>query len=417
MRKNLFITITALLLVGLMAVPAFAQETVLDFVWFSDGVEGEVLKDIIDDYQEENPDVEFNIIEVPYNELNTKIKTMVAGGNPPDLARVSNPGELSSALLNLNDSIGQDYLDNFVESTHPYVMVDGEMLAVPIDVTANGIIYNKDYFEAAGIDVPDTEEELDDLWTWEEWANALEKVVEESNARYGLAYDYSPHRWSTLLYQAGGSFFSKDWSEVTINSPEGERAVEFFVELHDRNIIPESIWLGGENPNTLFRSGLTAMHFAGNWMLTNYRDNIENFDWGVAYMPKGKIRSSVVGGKFVAGFKDSDNKEAAVDFLKYFSSQKVNAKFCEESLFLSARTDNSKLNYSFGSDMFEIFSNELAVSPPEAGSDWAYNEAMSRIYDDIRQNVVKSIQKEITPKEAVENIEELAESEIEDMEN
>jgi alpha-1,4-digalacturonate transport system substrate-binding protein len=103
MRKNLFITITALLLVGLMAVPAFAQETVLDFVWFSDGVEGEVLKDIIDDYQEENPDVEFNIIEVPYNELNTKIKTMVAGGNPPDLARVSNPGELSSALLNLTN--------------------------------------------------------------------------------------------------------------------------------------------------------------------------------------------------------------------------------------------------------------------------------------------------------------------------
>ena len=417
MRKNLFITITVLFLVGLLAVPAFAQETVLDFVWFSDGVEGEVLRDIIDDYQEENPNVEFNIIEVPYNELNTKIKTMVAGGNPPDLARVSNPGELSSALLNLNESIGQDYLDNFVESTHPYVMVDGKMLAVPIDVTANGIIYNKDYFEAAGIDVPDTEEELDDLWTWEEWADALEKVVEESNARYGLAYDYSPHRWSTLLYQAGGSFFSKDWSEVTINSPEGERAVEFFVELHDRNIIPESIWLGGENPNTLFRSGLTAMHFAGNWMLTNYRDNIENFDWGVAYMPKGKIRSSVVGGKFVAGFKDSDNKEASVDFLKYFSSQDVNAKFCEESLFLSARTDNSKLNYSFGSDMFEIFSNELAVSPPEAGSDWAYNEAMSRIYDDIRQNVVKSIQKEITPKEAVENIEELAESEIEDMEN
>jgi len=417
MRKNLFITITALLLVGLMAVPAFAQKTVLDFVWFSDGVEGEVLKDIIDDYQQENPDVKFNIIEVPYNELNTKIKTMVAGGNPPDLARVSNPGELSAALLNLNDSIGQDYLDNFVKSTHPYVMVDGKMLAVPIDVTANGIIYNKDYFEAAGIDVPDTEEELDDLWTWEEWANALEKVVEESNARYGLAYDYSPHRWSTLLYQAGGSFFSKDWSEVTINSNEGERAVEFFVELHDRNIIPESIWLGGENPNTLFRSGLTAMHFAGNWMLTNYRDNIENFDWGVAYMPKGKTRSSVVGGKFVAGFKDSDSKKEAVDFIKYFSSQKVNAKFCEESLFLSARTDNNKLNYSFGSDMFEIFSNELAVSPAVAGSDWAYNEVMSVIYDEIRNTLVESIQHEITPKEAVEKIGELAKSEIEEMEN
>ncbi|MFW6270650.1 MAG: ABC transporter substrate-binding protein [Bacillota bacterium] len=415
MRKNLFITITALLLVGLMAFPAFAEETVLDFVWFTDGNEDEVLEDIIEDYKEENPDVEFNIIEVPYNDLNTKIKTMIAGGNPPDLARVTNPGEFSSALLDLNPILGEDYINNFVDSSHPYVMVDGKMLAVPIDVTANGLIYNKDYFEAAGIEVPDSEEDLDDLWTWEEWADALEKVVENSNARYGLAFDYTPHRWSTLLYQAGGSFFSEDWSEVAINSSEGERAVDFFVELHDRQIIPDSIWLGGENPNTLFRSGLTAMHWAGNWMLTNYRDNLENFDWGVAYMPKGKIRSSVLGGKFVAGFNESENKEAAADFIKYFSSKEVNAKFCEESLFLSARKDNNKLDYSFGSEMFEIFSNELAASPSEAGSDWAYNEAMSRITNDIRDNIVQAIQKEQTPKETVERIEEITLEQIEDL--
>ncbi len=415
MRKNLFITITALLLVVLMAFPAFAEETVLDFVWFTDGNEDEVLEDIIEDYKEENPDVEFNIIEVPYNDLNTKIKTMIAGGNPPDLARVTNPGEFSSALLDLNPILGEDYINNFVDSSHPYVMVDGKMLAVPIDVTANGLIYNKDYFEAAGIEVPDSEEDLDDLWTWEEWADALEKVVENSNARYGLAFDYTPHRWSTLLYQAGGSFFSEDWSEVAVNSSEGERAVDFFVELHDRQIIPDSIWLGGENPNTLFRSGLTAMHWAGNWMLTNYRDNLENFDWGVAYMPKGKIRSSVLGGKFVAGFNESENKEAAADFIKYFSSKEVNAKFCEESLFLSARKDNNKLDYSFGSEMFEIFSNELAASPSEAGSDWAYNEAMSRITNDIRDNIVQAIQKEQTPKETVERIEEITLEQIEDL--
>lgn len=414
MKKRLTVSILVLLLLVLVALPTFAEKTVLDFVWFTDGIEDEVLKDIIKDYKEIHPDVEFNLIEVPYNDLNTKIKTMVAGGDAPDLARVSNPGELAPALLDLIPYLGEDYLDDFVKSTYPYVMIAGRMVAIPVDVTANGIIYNKDYFEQAGIDVPDTEEELDNLWTWEEWADVLEQVVKKSNARYGLAYDYSPHRWSTLLYQAGGQFFTDDWSQMAINSPEGERAVEFFVDLHDRNIIPKSIWLGGENPNTLFRSGLTAMHFAGNWMLTNYRDNIKNFDWGVAYMPKDAIRSSVVGGKFIASFKNSDNKDEAAEFIKYFSSKEVNGKFCEKSLFLSARTDNSKLNYPFGSDMFEIFSNELKVSPNAAGSDWANNTVMGMIYSDIREAIIEAIQHNISPAEAVARIEELGNEQIEE---
>ncbi len=403
MKKQAAKLLIVLLVVSALSIPALAQKKVLDFLWFSDGVEGDVLKEIIADYQKIRPDIEINVIETPFQDLRIRLQTMIAGGTPPDLSRLVNVGDFAPALLDLTPYLGLEYIDDFVPSTHRNVIIDGKLMAVPVDVTANGVIYNKDHFAQAGIEVPTNPE---DVWSWDEFVENLEIVVEKSSARYGLAYDYTFHRWLTILYQAGGKLFTDDWTAMAINTPEGERAIEFFVELHDKEIIPRSIWLGGENPNTLFRAGLTAAHWSGNWMLTNYRDNATHFNWGVMYMPYGKVRSSVLGGKYVASFKDSNHPEEAVEFIKYFTSTEVNAKFNEESLFISPRLDNAQLHYDFGADMFEVFSRELAVSPPHAGSDWAHPFA-GRIGDDLRDIIVEALQHKLTPKEAVEKMEQV----------
>lgn len=413
MRKRSAQLLVVLVLLLTVGSAALAQKKVLDFLWFTDGIEGEVLKQIIADYEELHPDIEINIIEVPFQNLRTRLQTMIAGGTPPDLARLVNVGDFAPALLDLTPYLGLEYIEDFVPSTHRNVVIDGKLMAVPMDVTANGIIYNKDYFAQAGVEVPQTPEEA---WTWEEFIDKLQIVVANSPARFGLAYDFTFHRWLTLLYQAGGQLFTDDWKAIAINSPAGERAIEYFVELHDKNIIPRSIWLGGENPNTLFRAGLTAAHWCGNWMLTNYRDNIDNFEWGVMYMPYEARRSSVLGGKYIATFKDAKYPEEAVEFIKYFTSQEVNARFCRDSLFISPRLDNAQLDYEFGAEMFEIFSNELAVSPPVAGSDWAHPFA-GRIGDDFREIIVEALQHELTPREAVEEMERVGNAILEEYMN
>lgn len=411
MKKAITVSLMLVLFLGIFTAPSLAEKKVLDFIWFTDGIEDEVLKEIMEDYKELHPDIDFNLIEIPANEERQKITTMIAGGNPPDLARLTLPGAMEPALLDLTPYVGEDYLDNFIEASHPYVDVNDRLIALPVDVTANGIIYNKDYFEAAGVELPD--EASDEIWTWEEWADALEKVVKNSNARFGVGMDFTPHRWSTLLYQAGGKFFNEDLSTMAINTDEAVEAVKFFVELHDRGLMPASVWLGGENPQTLFRAGITAAHFAGNWMLTNYRDTLD-FNWGVAYLPKDKIRSSVPGGKYIGTFKNAKYKEEAAEFIKYFTSREVNAKFNRDSLFLSARVDNSELDYEFGAEMFEIFSNDLAVTPAAAGVDWANSDVINQMYDDIVYIIVEAIQHNITPEEAVEEIERLGNELIEE---
>ena len=49
--------------------------------------------------------------------------------------------------------------------------------------------------------------------------------MEGSDCKYGMVFDYSPQRFSTLLYQAGGSLLNEDMTASNINSPEMKKAL------------------------------------------------------------------------------------------------------------------------------------------------------------------------------------------------
>ncbi|SDE38149.1 alpha-1,4-digalacturonate transport system substrate-binding protein [Paenibacillus sp. UNCCL117] len=359
----------------------------LDFVWFSDGNEGEIMKSIIKDYEAKHTNIKVNMIEVPYKDLSTKLKTMISGGKPPALARISTSelGGFANQAVELSESNGglDKFTAQFVDSLKPFYVVNNKAVAAPMDVTANGLIYNKTLFDKAGVKVPSSP---DEVWTWDEFSAALKQVMEKGGAKYGLVWDFTPQRWSTLLYQFGGSMMSPDGTKATINNEAGVQAAEYFKKLHTDGIAPTSVWYGGENPNNLFRSGTVAAHLAGNWMISNYKD-ITNFEWGVTYMPKAKVRSSVPGGKFAMAFKKSGVEKEAADFINYITTKEVNAKYTQEALFLSPRKDNAKLDYAFGKEMMELFSNELSNTVPAAAEDWSRQTIVPKFSNDLKTTI------------------------------
>ena len=374
----------------------------LDFVWFTDGVEGEVMKKIIKDYNVTNSNVTINFIEVGYNDLNTKLRTMISGGKPPAMARVTEPGTFYNNALNLNDYVGgtDAFTTQYIDSIKPYYVKDDKILAAPMDVTANGLIYNKTLFKKAGIEVPKS---ADKAWTWDQMPGISKQLVDKGGAKYGMVWDPTPHRFSTILYEYGGSLFNADASKAVINDANGVKALDMFVKLHKEKVIPESVWLGSENANTLFRTGSIGMHLSGNWMLSNYKD-IKDFEWGVTYLPKGTMNSSVPGAKFVMGFKGSKVEKETADFIKYLTSKEVTTKYCTESLFMSPRKDSSELNYSFGKDMFKVFAEELKNTTPKAAYDWSRTDLMPKINTDYKNSIIDALSGKATSKQALDKI-------------
>jgi alpha-1,4-digalacturonate transport system substrate-binding protein len=380
------------------------KKVTLDFLWFSDGVEGKVMKEIIKDYQAKNQNVEIKLIEVAYQDLDIKLKRMIAGGEPPALARITDTGNFADFALDLTPYVGgaEEFTSQFLPAIKPYYVKENRIIAAPMDVTATSIIYNKSLFSKAGVQVPQTPEEV---WTWDEFAEALKTVKVKGGAKQGLLVDFTPRRYSTLVYQFGGSLMTEDGSAPAINNEKGVAALDYFIKLHKDAIIPESVWLGVEDPIKLFRSGQAAAHLSGNWILSNYSD-IENFEWGVTYLPKKEIRSSVPGGKYIMGFKNTEVEEETADFIKYLSTKEVNAKFNQESLLLSSRLDNNELNYEFGKEMFKIFSNELENTPIIAAEDWRNQEVISQISNDMRDLIISALNGEVTSQEAMDAVAE-----------
>ena len=139
------------------------EKKVLDVVWFSDGKEGESFKRLTEKYTETHPDIQFEMIEVPYSELENKLKNMVNADEQPALTRLANIGTFQNQLLDLSEYIDADAFRNNFGSGLQYEF-DGKILGAPMDITANGLVYNKTAFEQAGVSVPKSE---DEVWTWD----------------------------------------------------------------------------------------------------------------------------------------------------------------------------------------------------------------------------------------------------------
>ncbi|MGD6816073.1 ABC transporter substrate-binding protein [Metabacillus sp. 113a] len=374
----------------------------LDFMWFSDGGEGEVMKEIIENYEKQHPEVDINLVEVAFKDVKTKLKTMIAGGKPPALVRINDTYEFADHAIDLTEYVGDKdkFIGQFEDSIQPFYVINDRIIAAPMDITANGMYYNKDLFKKAGVEVPASPEEV---WTWDEFRTALQQIKASGEARYPMVWDFSGHRWSTMMYEYGGSLFDKDLTKAAVNSPEAVNALAEFKDMHEEGLIPDSVWLGGENPNNLFRSGTVAVHLAGNWMMGSYKD-ITHFDWGVTYLPKEERRSSVPGGKYVMGLKNTGVEKETAEFIQYLSTKEVNAEYIEKSLFLSARKDNKDLSYPMDDKLFAVFTDEFKNTSPQAAKDWGNQKVMTKNAGDLTTGISKALKGELTPQEALDEV-------------
>ena len=402
--------ILSILLVAMLLIPAcvLADDVkTLDMLWFSDGAETEAMLKLIAEYEAITPGVKINLLEVPFEDMSQKIMMSVAGGEPPALVRTTEgiTSNVNEAYVDIGDYVEdkEALLAQFMTSIQSYFVLNGKICALPTDVTANGMIYNKTAFEKAGVAVPTSP---DDIWTWDEFIAAVKTVMEKGDVQYGLVIDNPSHRWSTILYEFGGRFVSPEGP--AFNSPEAIAAINMTKSLFDEGIVPKSTWLGGEDPNNLFRSGQVAVHLSGNWMLTNYRDNIKDFEWGVTYNPIQKNRSSVPGGKQLAACANTGVEQEAVDFIVWVTGQEANKQYCEESLFISPRLDNAKLDYSFGSEYFAIFANELANTVEAAAGDWGFPGLAAKIGVTLTEGMYEVVAGSLDAEELVEEVDALA---------
>ena len=128
------------------------------------GTEQENFQAVIDAFNELYPNVSVKYTSGGDN-LAPLLSTAVQGGNPPDIACIAQPGLMadfvSQDALQSIDDLRPDIVDNFGEAVADVGAIDGTQYAVMWKASNKSTIwYNVADFEEAGVDPPETWEDL-----------------------------------------------------------------------------------------------------------------------------------------------------------------------------------------------------------------------------------------------------------------
>ena len=279
-----------------------------------------------EDFEKRNPDVEIEYMwYLGTADAREKLIVSYAGGVAPDVTQVSVAfvRELHDMgiLLPLNkfiDRDGQSIWRDMFPIAHMYAMKDNVIYAMPHDIQSSGIVYDIDAILHAGLD-PDPFA----LRNWDDLREAAKKLtLREADrvVRYGFSASMNGGQAISYWVAAnGGSIYSPDFKEVTLNTPQARGAVEFLLELRDGLRV-----MGGSIADGTSDMASSYGNFAGP-SLERSRPEMNFRFTSQPPGPLGKGRSTVTWSNMIAIISSTKDPELAWDYVKYYCGPEMRA--------------------------------------------------------------------------------------------
>lgn len=218
-------------------------------------------------------------------------------------------------------------LDQFLEPAVNTAKYRDNLYAVPVYSDGGLLYYRTDLLEKAGVAAPPK--------TWDEMTDACAKVnALPEGANLGCyagqfdKYEGLTVNFSEAIQSAGGSVLDES-GKPTVDSPEAKDGLNFLVEgVQSKEIPAAAVTYQEENGRRAFQAGELIFHrqWPYQWALANATDGSSavagKFD--VAPLPgKDGPGVSTLGGHNLAISAFADNKATALDFIKFFTSEKA----------------------------------------------------------------------------------------------
>jgi ABC-type glycerol-3-phosphate transport system substrate-binding protein len=348
----------------------------------------DVIQNFLKEYSRKHPETDFDVSIIQYNALTAKINTLVTAGQPPDILEITTSylqtyGEQALDLAQYTN--GADLLNRYLPIYQAFVRSGNKVIGIPIEATVNGLFYNKEIFKTAGVSVPT---DADHVWIWSEFKDTVQKVMKLPSCRIGVAFDCSVQRWSNLLYQANTRWISADGKTMLPDREAAKRALTYFRSLAEARLVPTSSWPGKTDSGPLFKTGVTALMWSGNWQLKTLVEGGTRFPFGTTYFPKGAIRAACPGGEFLMGFRKSSNHDDAAKVLLWWAEPSTIKSYLETlgGSLLSPMKD-LPVNYGKYTDYLKPMLDDLAMTPQWVAEDMARPE-LNLLQNDLLDELI-----------------------------
>jgi len=308
-------------------------------MWYSDGVEGEVMKDLVDRFMTENPEINVILDNVAYSVIKEQLPVQLEAGNGPDIARVTAIKDLSKHWLDLRPLVKDPaYWDENFGDKADWMRPDGsdQISGFMTQLTLTGGFANKTLFEQAGVEIPGPQA------TWEEWAEATKKVAESQQVPFPMAIDRSGHRITAPMLSYGANYIGADGNPAPLDQG-GKDFLTKFVGWTEDGTFAKDVWVSAAG-NTYraaaddFINGQLAFYYSGSWQVANLATKIgNNFDWVATGSPCGPAAcTGMPGGAALVAVKYTKNPTEVAAFMDWMAREEIVKEFSERTLFLPA---------------------------------------------------------------------------------
>jgi multiple sugar transport system substrate-binding protein len=303
-------------------------------VWGSPN-EKKAVEDYSKKYMELNPNVTIEVIHVPNDNYPTKVATMVAGNDEPDLAYMSEAQSYELAqqgkLYNVFEQIGVDpdfKLDQYAPNVF-YEWEPGKALGRRIGIGAMGMYFNTDVFQKAGVDpLP---RDPDKTMTWDQFVHLAQQLTIDQNGKnaldpsfdankikqYGFMFETWWANYLPMIMSNGGSYVNEDGTKFGLSEAPAYEALQKMADMINKyHVAPSPVQLKSlPNLATSLQTGKAAMVFGGNWLTLDLSAAKAHYGYGL--FPKMKENASVILASPTVIFKSTKNIAEAWKFYKF----------------------------------------------------------------------------------------------------
>lgn len=248
----------------------------------------------------------------------SRISTAIITGEGVDVFQVGttwNPQLAATGGLSQLDINEFGGADAFMAANLASTTYKGDFYGVPWFAETRALYYNKDMFAAAGVEPPQTYEEL---------VAVGQKLIATHGAGRAIAiagtnaYDLI-HNWAIILWAFGGELVDIDARRAVFNGPEGVAAMEYYVDLVRQGLASRATAeYNQDQADAAFINGNVAMAFMGPWNIADIEIENPSLNYGIVPPPAGPAgRAAFSGGSNLAILRQSPNQEAAKKWIQF----------------------------------------------------------------------------------------------------
>ncbi|WP_165368192.1 ABC transporter substrate-binding protein [Phytoactinopolyspora endophytica] len=284
------------------------------------------IQDLIDSYEEENPETTIRWVDVPGEDLATKLLAAMAAGEPPDLVNVASAdlGQFQDSLADLNDYLTEEELGEYQESLVEPLQREGKLTALPWYNGGSPVtIYRESAMEGTGFDAANPPTTFDEVL---ELASEVEETAEIPGMNSIPGFLVLPYYGVEML--------NEERTEAAFNTPETAQILDRWKAAYDSGAIapgaiskdirnlPENI----ENRKVGFTANVPGTR------LVSTEENAPEVYGDLAVTPgvrtpEGKLL--LAGQQTFAIPSASDNKGTAADWLTFVTNAENQLEFCK----------------------------------------------------------------------------------------